>query len=119
MPAPVDPATASWLKSEAMFRTRNATLPAGLQPMATDSEIITPFAASASADAELTRQAGLFDGALAQDTAIVSGRRSDLAGKCVTLTADLLNYNAGADVLVIQAAEQDDGTTLLTVLRKL
>jgi hypothetical protein len=119
MPAPVDTGIASWLKSEAMYRTRNISLPSGLQPMATDSEIITPFATSAAADTELARQGALLDYALAQDVAVIAGRRSDLAGKCVTLYCDQLGYDAGVNVLVLQANEQEDGTTQLVVLRNI
>jgi hypothetical protein len=118
--AAVDPNLASWLKSEAMFRSwTNAVLNSALLTMSVDSEIQTPFAASAAADTELTRQAALFDGPLAFDEAVIPGRRVDLAGKCFTLTCDLLNYGAGVNVLVLQALEQEDGTTRLLVLRAL
>jgi hypothetical protein len=116
----VDPNYASWLKSEAMFRSwTNSGLPSGLQAMAIDSEIITPFAASAAADTELTRQGALLDGPLALDSVTCCGRRVDLVGKCITLSGDQLNYSAGVNVLVIQANEQEDGTTQLLVLRAL
>jgi hypothetical protein len=49
----------------------------------------------------------------------VKGRRNDLAGKVATLTGDQLGYSGGVIVLVLGAVEQDDGTTQLTVLRKL
>lgn len=119
--AEVDSAYAAWLKSDALYRNwANAGLPAPLAPMAIESEIISPFAVTASVDTELTRQGAFLGFALAADQASIPGRRSDLLGKCITLKGDLLKYDgAGATVLVISAQEQDDGTTDIQVLRKL
>jgi hypothetical protein len=117
---PVDSAYASWLKGEARWRSMaDGSIPSGLQAMSVDSEIISPFASSSTADSELARQVSFLKKALAQDVAIVKGRRSDLCGRCIALKGDQLNYNAAPTVLVIGAAEQDDGTTQLTVLRML
>lgn len=117
--AAVDPNLASWLKDKALYRTATPSLPSGLQAMAIESELISPFAASAAADTELARQALLFDQPLAMDNATVQGRRIDLVGRCITLKGDQLGYDAGIDVLVIQAVEQEDATTQLLVLRPL
>jgi hypothetical protein len=117
---PVDSAYASWLKGEARWRSiAEGTIPSGLQAMAVDSEVISPFAASSSADSELARQVSFLKKALAQDFAVIKGRRADLVGRCISLKGDQLNYGAAPTVLVIGAAEQDDGTTQLTVLRML
>lgn len=118
--AAVDPNLASWLKDEALWRTwTNAGLAAALQPMAIESEIFSPFAAFAAVDTEATRQGALLGGSLALDVVSVTGRQVDLAGKCITLTGDQLNYSAGVSVLVLQAIEQEDATTQLHVLRAL
>ena len=117
---PVDSAYASWLKGDARWRSNaDGSIPSGLQTMSVDSEIIAPFAASSSTDSELARQVSFLKKALAMDVAVVKGRRSDLCGRCIALKGDQLAYNSGPTVLVVAAAEQDDGTTQLTVLRML
>jgi hypothetical protein len=117
--ATVDPAYASWLKSDAMFSTNAPSLPSALLPMSVESEIYSPFATKAAADTELTRQVALLDNCLALDNVSIPGRRVDLAGKCITLTGDQLGYGAGVNVLVLSAVENDDATTQLSVLRAL
>lgn len=111
---------AAWLQDQARYRTFSpGALPSGLQAMAVDSELITPFAASSAADTEVQRQLNFLGSALAADNAVVKGRQSDLAGRVVTLKGDQLGYDAGITVLVISAQENEDGTTQLLVLRKL
>jgi hypothetical protein len=98
----------------------NAGLPADLLPKARETEIVSPLALAAGADAEATRQMIFLGGPLAEDTHLVPGQRGDLLGKPVTLQADQLGYEAGAVGFVIAFDETAvPGMTVLNVLRKL
>jgi hypothetical protein len=116
----VDSGFAEWLKSAALFTSgANAGLLAGLQGPAIETEIITPLATKAAADAENARQIAFVGGPNATDRHIVSGQRRDLLGKCVTLKHENLGYSAGKACFVLEVSELEDDTTALTVLRKL
>lgn len=83
-------------------------------------EALSPFATQAGGEAEAARVAALFDAPLVRDRAVVPGRVRDLTRRCIRLKAEGLDYPAeGALVIVLGAAEQENGTTVLTVLRRL
>ena len=117
--ASVDSGYALWLRSPALYANAAAVLPAGLQASAIDSEIISPLATKAAAEAEAARQIAVLGGVLVEDRHVVAGARRDLIGKCITLQGDQLGYDAGVAVFVIDADEQEDNLTALHVLRRL
>ena len=85
-----------------------------------ETEILSPFALKADAEAEAARQLAFLSGPLAIDTHLVPGLRSDLFGQAVTIASSRLGYGAGRPAFVIGVEEADaaDQTTL-TVLVKL
>lgn len=108
-----DSAYASWLKSDALYRGwANAGLPGALAPMSIDSEIISPFAASAAVDTEILRQGVFLGNSLALDQAIVVGKRVDLVGKCIQLAGDQLDYGNG--VMPVEKVQNGTFDTVTT-----
>ena len=77
------------------------------------------MATIAGGQAEAARQLAFQTGPKVRDTAIVAGRRRDLIGKVITGQIGKLGYDDGVPAFVIGAAEQTDGTTVLTILRRL
>jgi hypothetical protein len=117
---PVDTGFADWLKSDALYSSwTNATLPAGLQGVAVEQQIVTCLATGAGAIAEAARQGAFLGGPLAIDKHTVKGARRDLICKPVTLQIAALGYDAGVSCFVIDVNELDGGVTELTVLRPL
>lgn len=112
---------AAWLKSEALFASSDGSVAGAFGDTSKDSTVITPLVNKADAVTEAAYQAAFLSGPLARDKAVIKGYRSDLIGKCVTLTGDRLGYDgAGAAVFVIGAEEAESGaTTTLTVLKRL
>jgi len=120
--AVVDILYAQWLKAEALFALGTVVgAQANWGDKALDSTTISPLANAADAATEATAQAAFLGaGPLAIDKATVTGQRQDLTGQVITITGDRYGYEgAGKVVFVLGAAEQDNGTTILTVLRRL
>lgn len=119
--AAVDPGIADWLKSRALFAAAiSAGIAAAWGEDAAETEIVSPFALKADAEAEAARQLAFLSGPLAIDTHVVHGLRADLFGSAVTIQADQYGYGAGVAVFVIGAEEAEDAEqTTLTVVRKL
>lgn len=118
--AGVDAGYAAYLRGPARYVT--TTLPDQVTRFGDKvqaSTIISPIAEKAPAQAEATRQAQFLAGPIAQDFHIVKGQRRDLIARSITVIGDRLGYEAGVNVFVIGAAELDDGTTRLTVLKRL
>lgn len=116
----VDQGFALALRDPATYQTTaNASLPAGLQASALESEIISPFWDAAAASAEGAREIAFLGGPNALDRHVVPGQRNDLVGRAVTITADRLGYSAGRTVFVIDAEELENNLTRLIVLRRL
>jgi len=83
-------------------------------------EAVSPFATAAGGTAEAARVAALFDGPIVRDRVVVPGRVRGVTKRCIRLEASGLDYPPeGALVIVLGAAEQENGTTVLTVIRKL
>lgn len=80
---------------------------------------LSPFADPAGAAAEAARRAAFLAGPLVRDRAVVQGEQRALIGRCIRLAGTDLGYSAGELVFVVGVAEQDNGTTVLTVLRRL
>lgn len=114
-----DAATYDWLKSDGKVAAFSNAAAAGFGAGVTDSAIRTPFDTAGGVNAEGARQLAFLDGPLVPEVLRVEGMRVDLIGRAVTLTAPVGGYAAGATVYVIGADEQDDGGTLLEVLRVL
>ena len=119
--AAVDPGFAIWLKDRALFSpTTDAGIAGAWGDDALETEIITPFASKADADAEGARQLAFMSGPLVIDTHVVPGLRADLYGTAQTIQADRLGYEAGVAVFVIGAEEAENADqTTLTVVRAL
>lgn len=121
MTTPVDSGFADWLKRGALYLTAaptNAAQWPGAKGVAT--EIVSPFATRAAALIEAGRQAEFLKGPNVRENVTVKGARKDLIGRAINLTGDRLGYSSAATaVFVLGAQEQDNGTTVLTVLRRL
>lgn len=93
---------------------------AGLWPDGRQLTVTTPFASRAAAASEGARQAAFHGGPKVIEKAIVVGLRRDLIGRVIAATGNRLGYSAAPiNVAVLGAAEQPDGTTVLTVVRRL
>jgi hypothetical protein len=116
----VDSGFASWLKGGALWLT---VLPANAAAWAgkgVESEIVTPYATRADALVAGAAQADILSGPNVRDAVEVLGARKDLLGKLITLKGDRLGYtSAGVYALVLGVEEQENGTTILTVLKRL
>jgi hypothetical protein len=117
----IDSGFIAWLQSIALYTTAaDAGTVARWGADATTSEIISPLALKAGADAEAARQIAFLSGPLAVDRLLVPGLRRDLLGQVFTAQGAPLGYAAGADVFVIGIAESETvQTTALLVLRRL
>lgn len=118
----VDVLYAQWLKAEALFAL--ATVAGAVTTWgdkALDSSVISALANSADAATEAAAQASFLAGPLAVDKAVVKGQRQDLVGQVITITGDRLGYETGGGkvVFALGAVENDNGTTTLTILRRL
>lgn len=120
MPGLVDQGMVQWLKSPSLYSSASGGVNSLLQSASIEGEIISPLVTKTAADNELARQiAFLGGGPLVADQHVVKGQRRDLIGKPITLQGGFLGYDAGFPCFVIEAEEQDDNLTVLTVLRKL
>ena len=109
---------AAYLKAPALYATATApaaaTWPGGVS-LRRDSSMATV----AGGQAEASRQAAFYGGNTVRDVAVVPGRKAYLLGKAIVGRVARLGYDAGVPVFVIGVEERADGTTALTVLRKL
>lgn len=118
----VDGQVAAWLKSPALF---TGASPGGIAWDATqgvDAEFMSPIDLRADAFAEAGRHAAFLQGPNVKDRILVKGARRDLLFKCVTVkeVRGRLGYGgAGKNVFVVGVQENENGTTSLTVIRKL
>lgn len=118
MPATVDLGFANWLKEGALWTSVPSPNAAAWIGRGVETEIVTPFSGKASTVAEITRQVGLLAGPTVRDNVVVPGARKDLLARTVTIRGDRLGYTAaGVACVVLGVVEQDNGTTILNVLR--
>jgi hypothetical protein len=80
---------------------------------------MSPLAFKADADAEVVRQASFLRGPIAKDVHVLPGKLSSRVGRIVTIKNPKLGYAAGVDVFVLGAVENENGTTTLTVLKRM
>lgn len=109
---------AAYLKADALYATV-ATANAAAWPDGVTLERTSAMATIDAGVGEAARQAAFLGGATVRDIAIVPGRRSDLLGRCIVGRHSDLGYAAGVAAFVIGVEEMTDGTTQLTVIRKL
>lgn len=118
--ATIDAGFAAWLKSTALYTT---SAPSGVAETfgskAVSSEIVSAIAFAPDAVEEAARQAAFLGYPLARDEHVVVGRLASLVGRVVPIRGDRLGYDAAPLCFVLEASEQDDGTTRLTVLKRL
>ena len=114
----VDSASVLYLKAPALFTKATAVSAATWGDRAVDSEIISPLALKAAADTEAARQIALLEGPLVEDSCRVMGQRKDLMHKVVTLQGNPLDY-AGGKVGFVIGYREEEGTTILSIIRKL
>lgn len=118
--ATVEAGYAAWLKTDARYVGATiAGAKASWGDKAINSATISPLAFKADAQAEATRQAQFLAGPIARDSVVIKGYRKDLIGRLVTVFSDRLGYDAGPSAFVIGASENANGTTTLTVLKRL
>jgi hypothetical protein len=118
----VDLEQAAWLKSPALYALATPTGVAWGAARANDVEFTSPIDSRANALTEAGRTAALLGGPNVKDRVIVKGRRRDLLFKCVTVLFGRLGYVTSGTprkVFVIGVAENENGTSSLTVIRSL
>ena len=116
----VDAGFAAWLKSESLFVSAAPANAAAWAGRGEESEVRSLLVNKADALAEAARQAGFLGGPNARDRHVVPGARKDLLGKTITIRGDRLGYTAaGVPAFVLGVVENDNGTSTITVLRKL
>ena len=119
--ASVDPVFAQWLMSDGLWSlSEDATLRARWVDKALTTGRMTTIASKADALAEGARQLAFMGPVAAIDEHLLSGRWKHLRGQVITLTIDRLGYEAGAEVFLL-GAEDDEMTGLsrVTVLKRL
>lgn len=118
--AAVDASLAEWLKAAALYApATDAGVAAAWGVRAIETEIVSPFAERADAEAEAARQLAFLSGPLVLDRHVVDGQRRDLLGRTVAIDGDDLDYPAGVLAFVIRVEELDGNLTALDVLRRL
>ncbi|MBA2717740.1 MAG: hypothetical protein H0U52_00665 [Chloroflexi bacterium] len=118
MPA-IDSGLADWLKS-ASLNTSVAADGVEWGDRAVTIEQQSPIDLKAEAQVEAARIVAFMSGPLVKDRVTVKGRRRDLLHRVITATGNRVGYTlAGVVAFVIGVAENENGTTSLTVLRKL
>lgn len=117
----VDAGFARWLKEGIIYASATDTaIETKWGARARSTDVGSPLATKAGAEAEAARQLAFLGGPLVIDDHVVAGLRADLIGQPVTLTINRLGYDAGVVVFVIGAAESDQvEQTTLTVVRRL
>lgn len=118
MIVPVPSREAEWLGSEATKASAVSAPAAAWANDAATRDTISAFANKADADAEAARQIAFLEGPRVTDILSVAGQRHDLIGRPVTLRSAGMGYDAGVTVFVL-SAEEADGRTNLTVIRRL
>lgn len=109
-----------YLKSDALYAVAEvAGAAAKWGDKAILSSVMSPLVDEDDANDEATAQADFMAGPLARDVIVIGGHHADAYLRVVTITANRLGYEAGADVFVIEAREQPNGTTILKVLKRL
>lgn len=117
---PVDIATAAWLRGASLTATaENAAVGAAWGDLAVVSEILSPLALAADANAESVAQLAFLGVATAIDRIDVPGRREDAVGRLLDVTAIGGGYEDGERVFVLSARPSSGERTELTVLRRL
>ena len=121
--ASVDPLYAQWLQNQAQFLVRpDAAAVQRWGASAITTERTTGIATQASAQAEADRQLAFFArGPFAIDVHQLAGTDwQTCVGLVITVMIDQLAYDAGVDVLVIEAVpDQATGLSAVTVVRPL
>lgn len=112
------PTIAEWLKTGYLTHAASAPLVAqAWGDLSNDSEISAPYANRGDAQIEGTAQIGFLGQPMAQEQLRVPGRRVDLVGQARRIVADRVGYGTGILVFILGAQEENDNSTLLTVLR--
>jgi hypothetical protein len=129
----VDQGFARWLREGILFASvSDAPTAATWGALARETEIRSPLALAAGAEAEAARQLAFLKGPLVEDELVVDGLRgAELLGRAWTVTMHppegaapaatrQLGYEVGVSVFVIAYQEQEDADlTTLFVLRTL
>lgn len=114
----VEQGYAAWLKGETLTVTAIGDM--ARWPLGAKAGGVTAFATKPGAMAEAARRLALTGTPYVRDIAVLPGLRRDLIGRCVMLVSDNLDYVPGGNrVFIVAVAEQENGTTIATVLRKL
>ncbi len=114
----VDQGYAAWLKAQNLSLEGQGADPIRWPTQGLTASAVSPFATDIGAQAEAVRRAAFLGGPLVRDKAVVLAADRDLIGRCVRLTGTGLAA-AGEAVFVIGVIEQDNGSMVLTILRRL
>lgn len=119
--ASVDPVFAQWLTSDGLWAVSEETaLKARWGNKALTTSRMTTIASKADAEAEAARQLAFMGPVAAIDVHMLPGRWRQYRGQVITITADKLGYDAGVDVFVLGAEDEEaNGLSRVTVLRRL
>lgn len=111
---------AEWLKNGALFALEeDDAIKAAWGDLAVESEILSCLALAEDAVEEGARQIAFLGHPMALESIRIQGWRNDLAGHAQKIVCDRAGYITAPSVFVLQAAEQDDGSTILAVLRRM
>lgn len=119
--AGVDPGLADFLRAPARYVSAAGTGAGLWASQGVETEIISPLALTADANAEVARQATFLVGPLAKDIVVIPGLRRDLHGKCILVQHARLGYGSGGAPVFVLGVKEDERTKMstLTVLKKI
>lgn len=118
--ATVSPSDARWLQDGHLTAVANdPAIKASWGTTARASQINSVISGGIDAQEEAERELDFLGQPLALEQLTVPGLKYYLLGRTVRLLADRVGYATAPRVLVIGAAEQEDGTTQLQVLRRM
>ena len=115
----VPPTLAEWLRSAELIEVAGSTaVTAAWGDLAAVSRISTPLAIRSDAAVEGQRQLAFLGVPMALETLELPGRQAALLGTSKRIACDAPGYEATPAVFVIGVQENDNGSTQLTVLRR-
>lgn len=119
--ATVDPVFAQWLMADGLWHVaEDAVLRGRWGDRALNTSRMTTIAQRSDAEAEAARQLAFMGPVAAIDVHMLPGRWRQYRGRVITITADKLGYDAGVDVFVLGAEDEEaNGLSRVTVLRRL
>lgn len=116
----LDAGYASWLKADALTLAAATAAAARWPSQGVTASALSAFATIGGAAAEGQRRSDFLQSPTVRDRLVVDGEARSLIGRCIEVVSDGLDYAAGGElVFVVKVEEQLNGTSVLSVLRRL